>query len=58
MKPTKSNTVKWDEPIKIVKGMPDLRNHPFFVKKREEAVEALRKNPPPEWLLKRMRGED
>lgn len=55
----KSKAAKWwGEPIEIVKGMPDLSNDPVLIRKREEAVEALRKNPPPEWLLKRMRGED
>jgi hypothetical protein len=50
--------VKWDEPIKIVKGMPDLLNDPVLIRKREECIKSLTENPPPEWLLKKMRGED
>lgn len=55
----KTNTVKWDHPIKVVKmDLPDLDKDPFFIKKREDAVRDLLDNPPPEWILKRMRGED
>ena len=35
-----------------------LDNDPVFIRKREEAVRSLQENPPPEWILKRMRGED
>ncbi|MDO6434257.1 hypothetical protein Q4E93_26845 [Flavitalea sp. BT771] len=35
-----------------------LDNDPVFIKKREDAVRDLLENPPPEWILKRMRGED
>jgi hypothetical protein len=35
-----------------------LANDPFFIKKREEAVRDWLESPPPEWLLKRTRGED
>jgi len=38
--------------------LPDLDKDPFFIKKREDAVRDLLDNPPPEWILKRMRGED
>jgi len=59
MKAKKKNiVVKWDEPIKVVKGMPNLDNDPFFIKKREDAIKAMLENPPPEWILKKMRGED
>jgi len=34
-----------------------LENDPVFIKKREEAIRSWRENPPPEWLLKRARGE-
>ena len=35
-----------------------LENDPVLIRKREEAIRSWRKNPPPEWLLKRARGED
>jgi hypothetical protein len=55
----KNNTVKWGIPIRVVKSdLPNLDNDPFFVKKREEAIKSLTENPPPEWILKKMRGED
>ena len=56
----KSNTVKWGTPIKVVKSnLPALLDKdPVFMRKREEAIRSLRENPPPEWILKRMRGED
>ncbi|HEY4206268.1 MAG TPA: hypothetical protein VGM31_05640 [Puia sp.] len=55
----RSNIVKWNSPIKVIKmNLPDLGKDPFLIKKREDAVEAMERNPPPEWLLKRMRGED
>jgi len=53
----KSNIVKWGEPIKVNKNLPSLKNDPVFLKKKEEAIKALRENPPPEWLLKKDRGE-
>ncbi|HEY8971233.1 MAG TPA: hypothetical protein VIM64_19145 [Puia sp.] len=40
---------------KLAKAMA---NHPAFIKKGEECVKSLTENPPPEWILKRMRGED
>jgi hypothetical protein len=54
----KSTVVKWNDPIRVVKNMPNLDNDPVFMKKREDAVRDLLENPPPEWILKRMRGED
>jgi hypothetical protein len=55
-----SNTVKWGTPIKLVKSdfAKLLDNDPFFIKKWDEAIKAMEENPPPEWILKRMRGED
>jgi len=53
-----NNVVKWREPIKVNENLPSLKNDPVFLKKREEALKALRENPPPEWLLKRGRGEN
>jgi hypothetical protein len=47
--------------ITVTEGKIDiskLDNDPFFIKKWEDAVRAMEENPPPEWLLKRMRGED
>jgi hypothetical protein len=41
----------------VKSDLPNLDNDPFFVKKREEAIRSLRENPPPEWILKRMRGD-
>jgi hypothetical protein len=35
-----------------------VANDPVFEKKREEAIRDWLENPPPEWLLKRARGED
>jgi len=35
-----------------------LANDPVFIRKGEECVKSLTENPPPEWILKRMRGED
>ena len=40
---------------KLAKLMDD---DPVFIKKREEAIKSWLENPPPEWLLKRARGED
>lgn len=54
----KDNIVKWREPIKVNKNLPSLKNDPVFLKKREEAIEDMRENPPPEWIQKLMRGED
>lgn len=55
----KSNTVKWDHPIKVVKmNLPDPDTDPVLVRKREEFIKSWTENPPPEWILKRARGED
>ena len=35
-----------------------MANDPVLIRKREEAIESLRRNPPPEWIQKLMRGED
>lgn len=35
-----------------------MANDPVLIRKREEAVRSWLENPPPEWLLKRARGED
>lgn len=35
---------------------PIDKNDPYYVKKMEEAVRSLTENPPPEFILKRMRG--
>jgi hypothetical protein len=54
----KGNLIKWGGSIKTVENMPTYENDPVFLKKKEEAIKALQDNPPPEWILKRMRGED
>jgi hypothetical protein len=35
----------------------DAEEDPFFKRKREEAIKALTECPPPDFILKRMRGE-
>ena len=30
--------------------LPDLSNHPYFVKKKEEAIRFLNECPPPGWI--------
>jgi hypothetical protein len=35
-----------------------LAKDPYFIKKREDCIKSMQENPPPEWILKRMRGED
>ena len=44
-------------PLTRVEILPS-DNDPFFVKKKEDAIKALTECPPPEFLLKRMRGEE
>lgn len=36
--------------------VPIDENSPFLVKKREDAIRSLTENPPPEFILRRMRG--
>ena len=56
----KGDIVKRRATIKVVESdfAKLLDNDPVFIKKREDAVRDLLDNPPPEWILKRMRGED
>jgi hypothetical protein len=44
--------------ITVVESLPDYSNDPFFLKKLEEAYKALAECPPPDFILKRMRGEE
>ena len=44
--------------IKVVDNLPSSDNDPFFIKKKEDAIKALTECPPPDFLLKRMRGEE
>jgi hypothetical protein len=39
--------------IKVVKGLPDYSNDPFFVKKEEEAYRVFEETPLPEFLTQR-----
>lgn len=54
----KDNNVKWGITIKENKNIPSMESDPFFVKQLQEAIKDMERNPPPEWILKRMRGED
>ncbi len=40
--------------IREVKGMPTYENDPVFLKKKEEAIKALKECPIPEHLIKRL----
>lgn len=57
-------TKKRDDIYKIHRVKPGsklakmLANDPVLIREREEAMRSWRENPPPEWLLKRARGED
>jgi hypothetical protein len=57
-------TKKRDDIYKIRRVKPGskfakmLENDPVLIRKREECIKSLTENPPPEWILKRMRGED
>ena len=53
---TSAYKIHWIKPGSKFAKM--LENDPVSIRKREEAIESLRKNPPPEWIQKLMRGED
>ena len=39
--------------IKVSGGIPDISNDPFFLQKKQNAIEFLKQNPIPENLLKK-----
>ncbi|MBN8855389.1 MAG: hypothetical protein BGO55_27255 [Sphingobacteriales bacterium 50-39] len=57
-------TRKRDDVYKIHRAKPGskfakmMANDPVLNRKAEECVKSLTENPPPEWILKKMRGED
>ena len=57
-------TKKRDDVYKIHRAKPGsklakiMASDPAFIKKGEACVKSLTENPPPEWIVRRMRGED
>ena len=50
---------EWRATIKVVDDPSFFIQHddPVVLRKAEEATKSLLETPPPEWVLKRMRGE-
>ena len=51
MEPTRKNLFDKVSEVPIDDSIPDVSNHPFFEKKRLDAIEFIKKHPIPKELL-------